>query len=97
MFLVEIEPTEAGVDSVVWVVVGDIPPAYLVIDDAPSPASALERYVEEMRMWVDAVIAGKSVTQCIPVDGAATVENAKDLSVRLAFLEREILPYYASE
>lgn len=97
VFLVEIEPTEARIDSVVWVVVGDIPPAYLVIDDAPDPVSALERYIEEMRMWVDEVIAGKPVSQCIPVNGAATVENAQDLSGRLAFLEREILPYHASE
>ena len=30
------------VDPLLWVVVGDLPTAYLVTDDAPSPAIALD-------------------------------------------------------
>jgi hypothetical protein len=41
VFLFSIVPSRANVDEWVWVVVGDIPPAYLVIDECKSPSSAL--------------------------------------------------------
>lgn len=92
VFLFEIEPAKPGVDSLLWVVVGDIPPAYLVTDDTPDPPSALRAYIGEMRRWVEAVKAGKPVTELIPVNGAPTRDNAMALESRLAFIEREILP-----
>lgn len=92
VFLFEIEPAKPGVDSLLWVVVGDIPPAYLVTDEAPDPPSALRTYISEMRGWVEAVKAGKPVTDLIPVNGAPTRDNAMALESRLAFIEREILP-----
>ena len=51
VFLFRIEgPPE--VDQWLWVVVGDLPPAYLVTDDAPTPAVALEVYCSLMADWV---------------------------------------------
>ena len=92
LFLFEIVPAESKVDSVLWVVVGDLPPAYLVVDDAPEPSRALELYIREMRKWVEAVKAGISVAPLIPVSSSPTSENASDLESRLNFLEVEILP-----
>ena len=42
LFLFRIEPSEANVDEWLWAVVGDVPPAYLVIDDCKTPSQALE-------------------------------------------------------
>src|SRR5436190_382914 len=53
VFLFRIVPKKTGVDEWLWVVTGDIPPAYLVTDEAPNPACALAGYVREMTRWVD--------------------------------------------
>ena len=102
--LFEIEPAGDGVDSTLWVVVGDLPPAYLVIDDAPNAACALEGYVLEMRRWVNAVRAGEPVDDLIPVETSGgseplepTPEVADHLSGRLDYLEREILSGHADD
>lgn len=47
IFLARIIPTRRSIDEYVWIVVGDIPPAYLVTDDYPSPKQALEGYIWE--------------------------------------------------
>src|ERR1051326_8575785 len=52
--LVEFAPTEPGVDSRVWVVGGDLPPAYLGWDPTDTWQDALRGYVEEMRLWTTA-------------------------------------------
>ena len=97
VFLFRIEPTSDDVDDLLWVVVGDLPPAYLVTDEAPNPALALDCYVDEMNKWVEAVKAGKPTTGLIPVNASATLEYAKMLQSRLRFLRREILPYFKKQ
>jgi hypothetical protein len=94
VFLFEIHPLRPDVDDLLWVVVGDIPPAYLVTDDAPDPAAALGAYIREMRRWVEAVRSGTAVTDLIPVNAPPTSGNAEDLAIRLDFIEREILDRY---
>jgi hypothetical protein len=96
--LFEIEPAQADVDRWLWVVVGDVPPAYLVTDDAATPGAALDAYIDEMERWVAAVKAGDPVEKLIPVETARrgaviepTREHAEDLERRLAFLKDEIL------
>ena len=52
VFLFEIEPAIPNVDNVLWVVVGDLPPAYMVTDEIPTPFSeALRTYVDLMGEW----------------------------------------------
>ncbi|HEX7288594.1 MAG TPA: hypothetical protein VF532_20585 [Candidatus Angelobacter sp.] len=91
VFLLEIESGSKKVDSLLWVVVGDIPPAYLVIDSSPTPLSALRNYTELMQKWVDAVKARKSVATRIPVNAPATIQYANLLQKRLDFIEKEFL------
>lgn len=91
VFFVEIEPTRDDIDKSLWVVVGDLPPAYLVCDNSPDAVAALEGYIEEMRRWVDAVRRGISVHDMIPVNASPTSEYADLLEKRLNFLERELL------
>src|SRR5437763_5201194 len=53
VFLFRIVPRRNAIDEWLWVVVGDLPPAYLVTDDNPTPRAALEAYVEEMNAWTE--------------------------------------------
>lgn len=94
VFLFHIEPEDDSVDEWLWVVSGDLPPAYLVIDHSPTPVSALQTYVDEMSEWVKAVGKGEPIDDIIPVNVSATPENAKRLQKRLDFLVNEIIPLY---
>jgi len=79
------------------VVVGDVPSAYLVADDAPNPAKALRVYLDEMQRWVDAAQAGKPVVDLIPVNVPPTKEAAAQLQSRLVFLRDKVLSEYAPD
>jgi hypothetical protein len=89
--LVEFAPTEPGVDSRVWVVGGDLPPAYLGWDPTDTWQDALRGYVEEMRLWTTAAAEGRPLNDLIPVNVAPTPAHAEMLASRLDLLEREML------
>jgi len=97
VFLFKIQPSNKSVDEWVWVIVGDIPSAYINIDESPNPACALDGYIGAMEEWIKAVKSGKSVEKLIPVNAPATIENAKDLEKRLKFIDKEILSYYSED
>lgn len=91
VFLFDFDPAAPDVDEMLWVVVGDLPPAYLVIDESPAPLDAIKTYIDLMQEWVDAVRAGKSIEDCIPVNNTPNRESADALETRLNFLRREFL------
>jgi hypothetical protein len=91
VFLFEIEPANENVDRLLWVIYGDIPPAYLVVDEFPTPLDALRTYIELMEEWIAAVREGTSIEDCIPVNMAPIRENADALETRLSFFKREFL------
>jgi len=77
----------------VWVVVGDLPPAYFDAEEATTPADALRRYIGIMGRWIDAVRGKEPFDENVaPVDVPRTEEWAANLEKRLDFLEREIMP-----
>ena len=92
VFFVQITPLWEGVDTCLWVIVGDLPPAYIVIEDNPTAADALDGYCSEMEAWIEAVPNGESVDELIPVNVPPTNEYAEQLSGRLVFLCSRILP-----
>jgi hypothetical protein len=94
IFLFRIEPAHEGVDNWLWVVVGDIPHAYLVVDSCKTPSDALQGYIREMRKWVDLARKGRSSKEVIPVNVPATPEWAEALQSRLDTLEQDILPRF---
>jgi len=75
----------------VWVVVGDLPPAYLAHEPGDSWQDALRGYAEEMGEWVSAVGAGASVDDLIPVNVPATREYADMLASRLEFIRTRLV------
>lgn len=94
VFLIRHEPVRDTVDEWLWVIVGDIPPAYIVLDDAPNPPSALDAYLREIERWVEAVENGESVEALMPVNGAPTLENAQLLDNRANLLREHVLAAY---
>lgn len=92
IFLFEIEPGRPEVNRWIWVIVGDIPPAFLPADDATTPFEVLDSYIGALEEWVEAAREGKSVAELIPVNVDATPANAEMLAGRLKFLDERILP-----
>ena len=92
VFLFKIIPIRDDVDDWLWVVIGDVPSAYITCDDANDPYEALDGYVGAMEAWVEAARSGTSVADLVPVDVPATPANAAMLEKRLKFIDETILP-----
>jgi hypothetical protein len=103
VLLTRIVPSKEDVDEWLWVVVGDVPPAYLVTDDAPNPASALHVYLQLVNDWVAAAQRGEDVSELMPLESTTgellspTAENAAALRTRLDLIQRLILDYHQDD
>ena len=91
IFLVQIDPIPTGVDQWLWVIVGDIPPAYLVIDECPTPIEALKAYIALRRRWVELAYASETSPDVMPVEVPSTPYHAHLLERRLNILERLLI------
>ncbi|WP_197507168.1 hypothetical protein [Mitsuaria sp. 7] len=94
VFLFKIQGISEAIDEWVWIVVGDLPPAYITCEESPNPATALDSYMGAMREWIEAIDRGDSVDGLIPVNAPATRETAKQLAARLKFIDENILSGY---
>ncbi len=99
VFYFEIEPA-AGADERIWVVAGDVPPAYLDIESCPNVRKVVETYVWLMEEWVDVVRKGGSTDALMPVLARGSShrrlppkpENAEMLARRLALIRKHVFP-----
>jgi hypothetical protein len=91
VFYFRVIPVRPEIDSELWVIVGDLPPAYIVCDNATNWQEALDAYGVEMQKWVDAVRAGNSVDNLIPVNVPRTNEYADMLESRIKFIWEEFV------
>ena len=91
VFLVRVKP--GGLDEEwLWVIEGDIPPAYLVTDEAPNAAAALERYADLMEDRVETVRVGRGLEDVFPVDAPADAEHADLLASRVRTIRETLIP-----
>ena len=90
LFLVRFAEPAGGVDDELWVVSGDLPLAYFVTDDAPTPAEALSTYCDLMESWAEAVLEDGSLDEAFPVGAEPTQENAEALRKQLDFIRQLI-------
>ena len=90
VLLFRIDPDQA--DEWIWVIVGDLPPAYINAEEGDAPADALRAYIEQMRRWVVAAREGNDTSTLIPVNVEPSPETALRLESRLDYIEHEILP-----
>jgi len=81
-----------GTDRWLWVMEGDLPSAYFVVDEAADPAKALSAYCDLMDEWVLAVRNRQPLAEVFPVNSAATEDNAHLLQTRIEFIRNKILP-----
>jgi hypothetical protein len=95
LFFFHIDPIK-NEDDYLWVIVRDIPSAYLVTDEARNCADALRIYIKLFREWVAAIRENRSVATLIPANVPPTRANAALLESRLNFLEENILPQMAN-
>jgi len=92
VFLFRIAPVRSDIDEWLWVVVGDLPPAYLVTDCCKTPSGAVEAYIGEMSKWVERARHGQASPDVIPVNVPPTPEWAEKLHNRLEILKTTTLP-----
>jgi len=91
-FLVQLDGLiEDTSDDALWVVVGDLPSAYVVVEPDDDGAAALGRYCELMEDWAFNVLKGNSLDDSFPVEAETTDEHAEMLNSRIAFIRTEIL------
>jgi hypothetical protein len=81
-----------GGEELLWVVDGDLPPAYLVTDRAKDAATALEVYADLMQDWVNAVRQGKDLREVFPVEAPPDEEHAALLETRIRLLRSDMVP-----
>jgi hypothetical protein len=97
VFLFHFRERIQGTDEWLWVVVGDLPSAYLVVDGADNPVAALEGYCGLMEDWANAVLGGKPLDDVFPVEAKATSDNAKLLLRRTDFIRTQLLPDWRAD
>jgi len=95
VWLAELEPTP-GIDAWLWVVVGDLPSAYLVLDVSPDPISAFKTYAGMMRGWCTAVRAGRPLRDEFPIEAPADAASADAIERRLDVLRTQVVPALAA-
>lgn len=100
VFLFHIRPSRRRTDPWIWVVVGDIPSAYLPVADCQSPAEVFRTYINGMSKWVELARMGKTGTPdqgVPPVNVPATPEWAEKLSQRLNGLALAVRPFFEDD
>ena len=91
IFLLTSKLLIGGTDDRLWVVVGDLPSAYLVIEPDDSPREAIDRYCDLMSDWCDAVENNTELSQVYPVRAAPTAANADLLERRIKFIREDLM------
>jgi hypothetical protein len=75
-----------------WVFVGDIPSAYMMVGNCKTPYEALKRYVSGLSEWINEAALGRTSQDLIPIELPPTEEFARMLQSRVDFLNEHILP-----
>jgi len=101
IFFFHIRGSRADVDPWIWIVVGDIPPAYLPLSDCESPAQVFRTYVDGMSRWVEFARKGwqgaTSPPDVPPVNLPPTPEWAERISQKLCGLTLAVKPFFEEE
>jgi hypothetical protein len=93
-FLIQFAERIQNRDEFLWVIVGDLPSAYFVIDHCRTPAQAIQTYCDLMQRWADAVVEHKDLFGIYPVAAQPTADNALLLQKRIQYLRERIGPLF---
>lgn len=84
-------------DEWVWIIIGDVPSAYLEAELFVTPHAALQRYLDGLDEWIAAAEAGKPLQDLIPIEVTPSPDLIAQLRPRIKTLREEILPYISNE
>ena len=97
VFLAHFEKKIAETDKALWIVVGDLPSAYMVAESDDSPREAIDRYCQMMDGWINEVLSFGNFAEVFPIKADRTAANAELLRRRLNFIRDEILPLASAQ
>ena len=100
VFLFRIRSNRPNVEPWIWIIVGDIPPAYLPLTDCKSPAEVFRNYIRGMSNWVELARKGRTGTPAQgvpPVNVPATPEWAEKINQKLYGLTLAVKPFFEDE
>ena len=92
VFLVKFDEKIQGTDDCLWVIVGDLPSAYIVVEPQDSAREALERYCQLMDDWIKQVREKGDFKDAFPISVERTTVNADLLRSRVNFILDKIIP-----
>jgi len=95
LFLVEFDRNVSGTDDRLWVVTGDLPSAYFVLEDGENLGETLERYCVLIWDWAETVLTSGDLAKVFPVAAEASKNNARALKSRVNSLRELIIPQAA--
>lgn len=97
VFLFNISTKRSDVDPWMWIIVGDIPSAYLPLEDCESPMKVFETYTDGMQRWANLAKDSKTGTAdegIPPVNVPSTPEWAEQIQTRLRLLNELAKPFF---
>lgn len=97
IFLFNIHPMRPEIGTWMWAIVGDVPFAYLPLEDASSAREVFNVYVRGMNRWVEFARLGRSGTPddgVPPVDVPPTREWAEKVEHRIHSLVLIMKPFF---
>jgi hypothetical protein len=97
VFLFNISTKPPDVDPWMWIIVGDIPSAYLPLEDCNSPMKVFETYTDGLQKWANFARDSKTGTAeegIPPVNVPATPEWADQIQKRIQLLNDLARPYF---
>jgi hypothetical protein len=92
LFLFRITIRDLETPEWVWIIVGDLPPAYLGFHGFPSPRAALLLYIEGVEEWLAASPEERVSGDLIPIEVPPKAELIEMLRDRAAKLRSAVLP-----
>ena len=97
IYCFKIESSElSNADDKLWIIVGDLPSAYLDMEGYPNAYDALSFYCLLMEDWIDHVNKGESVDECYPKYVPPTKEYVDMLQTRINIVREDFLPFVSA-
>jgi hypothetical protein len=97
VFFFHVRSSRPDVEPWIWIIVGDIPPAYLPLTDCRTPAEVFRTYMRGMSNWVELARNSQKGTPeqgVPPVNVPATPEWAERINQKLYGLTLAVKPFF---
>jgi hypothetical protein len=76
----------------IWVFIGDVPSAYMLVGSCRTPHQALAGYIDGLEEWLRFAASGDLSSDLIPIEVPPTDENKSMIASRVVSLRDVILP-----